>query len=335
VRAIVFGCAGPRLSGEERAFFRDADPFGFILFARNIEHPGQVRRLIDELRDSVGRAAAPILVDQEGGRVQRLRPPHWQVRPPAAAFGRLAERDLLAATEAAWLNGRLIAAELQPLGFSVDCAPCLDLALPATHAVIGTRAFAGDPAVVARLGRAFAEGLLAGGVLPVVKHLPGHGRAQVDSHLSLPLVGESVEELAATDFAPFAALADLPAGMSAHVLFQAIDPERPASISPLVIGGTIRRLIGFRGLLFSDDLGMHALSGSIGERAARALAAGTDVALHCSGEMAEMRDAAASVGPLAGESLARADAALAAIGTPQPFDAPASLDRLLLFLKTS
>ena len=310
--AAIFGCAGTRLSEPEAAFFRDADPLGFILFQRNCEDPDQVRALTEALRETVGRAA-PVLIDQEGGRVRRLKPPHWPDHPAAARFGRLAETSLDLAAKAAKLHARAIAAMLAPLGIDHDAAPSLDLGLPSESDVIGDRAFSGDPAVVATLGRAACDGFLAGGVMPIIKHMPGHGRAQVDSHKALPVVTTDWPTLAETDFAPFRALADLPWGMTCHLEFAAIDPDRPATLSPDVIGRAIRDAIGFDGVLASDDLSMNALSGTLGERAAAAIAAGCDVALHCNGVFDEMVDVAASVPRLSDAALARlarADAAL-------------------------
>src|SRR3990172_9532156 len=274
VSPVILGCAGPTPDAPERRFFRAADPLGFILFKRNCTAPKQVRLLVAELRDAVGRADAPVLIDQEGGRVARLGPPHWRTPPPAPRFGLLAARDRDAAAEAARVNARLLAADLAELGITVDCAPVLDLRLPGAHDVIGDRAFHSDPEVVALLGRAVAEGLLAGGVIPVVKHMPGHGRAMIDSHAALPRVATSRSELEHTDFRPFRALNDLPWGMTAHVVYEAIDPERPASTSPVVIGEVIRGHIGFDGLLVSDHLSMQALQGRLADRTRAALAAG-------------------------------------------------------------
>ena len=302
--AVIFGCAGPALSADERAFFRDADPLGFILFARNCVDAGQIRRFVAELRAAVGRADAPVLIDQEGGRVARLKPPLGHVVPPARRFGALFERNREKGLAAAHAAGRLLAHDLAALGIDVDCAPVLDLARPETTAAIGDRAFAGAPDAVAALGRAVAEGLLAGGVLPVVKHMPGHGRATVDSHLELPTVTADAATLAA-DFAPFAALADLPLGMTAHVRYTALDPAVPATHSANVIGDVIRSRIGFDGLLMSDDLAMQALAGSHGERAARALVAGCDIALHCPGTLDDMRDVADAIGPMSDAALRR------------------------------
>tara|TARA_R110002072_G_scaffold36053_24_gene106215 strand:- start:3264 stop:4274 length:1011 start_codon:yes stop_codon:yes gene_type:complete len=295
--AAIFGCAGLRLTAGERDFFRAAAPLGFILFARNIDDPEQVRALIRDLRETVDHQAL-VLVDQEGGRVQRLRAPHWRELPAARRIGELYERDPQQGRRAAWLHGRLLAADLFPLGFNVDCWPCLDLLLPEGHGVIGDRAFAADPAGVVALGRAGAEGLMAGGVLPVIKHLPGHGRAPVDSHLSLPRVTQSLAVLRDSDFAAFKALSDLALGMTAHVIFTALDPQRPATTSAAVIQQVIRSDIGFDGLLMSDDLSMQALQGDLASRAKASLQAGCDLVLHCNGDAREMDAVMTQVGPL-------------------------------------
>lgn len=272
-RAVIFGCAGTALGARERDFFREADPWGFILFARNVESPAQLRQLTDALRDAVGRAA-PVLIDQEGGRVQRLRAPHWREFLPALdQMGRA--RDPL---RAQWLRYRLIAAELRAVGIDVNCAPLADLVEAGTHPVLLNRLYGSDVDVVTGAARACAEGLLAGGVLPVVKHLPGYGRAVVDSHLDLPRNDRPMAELRARDFAPFRRLNDIAMGMTAHIVFEAIDPERPATTSPAVMK-VIREEIGFAGLIMTDDLNMQALSGSLAERARAALAAGCDVIL--------------------------------------------------------
>jgi beta-N-acetylhexosaminidase len=312
-RAVIFGCAGPDLSADERAFFRDADPLGFIVFARNIDTPDRTRRLVEELRSSVARADAPVLIDQEGGRVARLKPPHWREAPSARTLGELFARDPEHGYEAAGLNGRLLAIDVASIGCDVDCAPVLDLGLPDTHAAIGDRAYADGPGPVAALGRAVAEGLMAEGVMPVMKHMPGHGRATVDSHHALPRVDTSREELENSDFLPFKLLADLPWGMTAHLLFDAIDPEAPVTVSARAVNDVIRGEIGFDGLLLSDDLSMQALGGSLGERAARALAAGCDVALHCNGEMAEMTDIAQCTGSMTDAAWRRFEAGRAAL----------------------
>ncbi len=287
-RAVIFGCAGPELSAEERAFFRDADPLGFILFARNVDTPERTRRLVDELRSSVARADAPVLIDQEGGRVARLRPPHWRKAPPARVLGELYARNAELGLEATKLNSRLLAADVASIGCDVDCVPVLDIAFPETHAVIGDRAYADRPEPVAALGRAAAEGLLAEGVMPVIKHIPGHGRATVDSHEALPRVSAARAELERTDFVPFKLLSDLPWAMTGHLLFETIDARDCITVSAGAVQDVIRGHIGFDGLLLSDDLSMQALGGALGERAARALAAGCDIALHCNGRMGEM-----------------------------------------------
>lgn len=308
-RAVIFGCGGPALTEPERAFFAEADPLGFILFARNCENPDQVRALVAELLDTVGRADAPVLIDQEGGRVQRLKPPHWRDAPAAGVFAELAEDDPIRAEEAARLNARLIAADLAALGITVDCAPVLDVPQPGADDIIGDRAVGRTPDLAARLGRAVCEGLMAGGVLPVIKHIPGHGRAVVDSHKSVPIVDASRDQLDAFDFAPFRALCGMPWSMTAHVVYTAIDPDRPATTSPCILGEVIRVDIGFRGVLVSDDLSMQALTGGLGERAAAARAAGCDVALHCNGDMAEMADIADNVGSLTNATEERLGAA--------------------------
>jgi beta-N-acetylhexosaminidase len=328
VRAAVVGVAGRVLGAAERALFWARAPWGFILFARNCAAPDQVRALVEELRASVGRADAPVLIDQEGGRVARLCPPHWPQRPPARRLGQLAERDPQAGTAAAWLHARLIAADLAALGISVVCAPVLDLALPGQTRAIGDRALAADPELVARLGQAMIDGFLAGGVLPVIKHLPGHGRARRDSHLGLPVVGAAAEEMAGADWLPFRACRAAPFAMTAHVLYPALDAARPATLSPSIVETVIRHEIGFAGVLLSDDLSMGALSGSLGERTAAARAAGCDIALHCNGDMAEMMEVLDAAGPLEGASAARADAALAWARAPRAFDAAAGEARL-------
>jgi beta-N-acetylhexosaminidase len=318
-RAFIAGCSGLAITPEERAFFRDADPWGFILFKRNIEDPEQVRALTGSLREIVGRDDAPILIDQEGGRVQRMGPPHWRRYPPGRAYSRMGSNGTK--EEMARLGARLIAHDLLSVGINVDCLPVLDVPVPGAHDIIGDRAYAGDPGTVAALGRAAAEGLLAGGVLPVVKHIPGHGRAGADSHEALPVVEASRQELNAIDFAPFRALADMPLGMSAHVVYTAIDPDHPATTSRRVIEEVIRGSIGFDGLLMSDDLSMKALSGSLRERAAAALAAGCDVALHCNGKLDEMQAVAEAAPVLSGKARQRAERALARVrNRPEPLD---------------
>jgi beta-N-acetylhexosaminidase len=327
-RAVVFGCAGPTLSPAERDFFAAANPLGFCLFARNCQEPAQLRDLVAALRDSIGRGDAPILIDQEGGRVARLTPPHWR-RIPAAA--RLAE--LPQAEEAVRLAMRLVADDLAQLGITIDAAPVLDLPVPGADAVIGDRAYGSDPMTVAALGLAACEGLLGGGVLPILKHIPGHGRATVDSHRDCPRVATERELLDETDFAPFRALAAMPWAMpwamTAHVVFTAIDPDEPATLSPRVVGEVIRGAIGFDGVLISDDLSMGALGGGLGERAAKASAAGCDVALHCNGERAEMEAVAEHTPPLSEAGATRVLRGEARrLGSRRDFDRAAAEARL-------
>lgn len=306
MRACILGCAGPVLARPEAARLRALDPWGFILFLRNIETPAQVARLVADLRAAVGRDA-PVLIDQEGGRVQRLTPPRWRAWPPPLDP---VPGDRVAAFAA---RGRAIAAELAALGIDVNCAPVADIAGPRTHPFLRNRCAGTDAATVAACARAMAEGLLAGGVLPVVKHLPGHGRARADSHADLPRVTVAAEVLHATDFAPFRALADLPLAMTAHVVFDALDPDRPATLSPAAIAA-IRDDIAFDGLLMTDDISMGALSGPVGARAAAAVAAGCDVVLHCNADAAEAEAVAEGAGTLSGRAAARAAAALARRG---------------------
>jgi len=332
-RAFIAGCSGLELTPDEAAFFKEAEPWGFILFKRNIDHPGQVRALCDALRGTVGRADAPILIDQEGGRVQRMGPPHWPKYPPGRAYGLLHANDPLVQREIARLGARLIAHDLRSVGITVDCLPVLDVPSPGAHDVIGDRAYGRSAEQVAILGRAAAEGLLAGGVLPVIKHMPGHGRAGADSHLSLPVVEASREELEAHDFKPFRMLTDMPLAMTAHVVYTALDPDRPATTSPTVMREVIRGRIGYEGLVMSDDLSMQALSGSLRERAEAAFAAGCDVGLHCNGRMEEMAAVAEAAPALDGEALRRAEIALQRIRhEPEPLDpvdARARLDAAL------
>ncbi len=323
-RAFIAGCAGLALTADEVAFFRAADPWGLILFKRNVADRGQLRALTAAFRASVGRPDAPVLIDQEGGRVQRMGPPEWLAYPAAGRIGALPTGE---AEDAARLIGRLIAHDLHEVGITIDCAPVLDVAESGTHAVIGARAWSDEPDRVAALGRAFADGLLSGGVAPVIKHIPGHGRARVDSHHELPLVDASREVLA-RDFAPFRALADLPMAMTAHVVYRAIDPDRPATCSAKVVNDVIRGAIGYRGLVMSDDLSMKALEGPFEARAAALFDAGLDLALHCNGDLAEGRAVASATPPLAGLSLERARAALATLHRPQPLDVEAARGQL-------
>lgn len=326
--AALFGCCGLSLSAEEKDFFAGVNPFGFILFARNVETPEQVRALVAELRAAVGRDDAPVLIDQEGGRVQRLRPPHWRAAPSAAEIAALGER----AGRAAYLNARLIARELADLGITVDCAPVLDVSRPETHTVIGDRAYSSDPGRVAMFGRAVCDGLRAEGVHPVIKHIPGHGRARADSHLELPRVSASYEDLDALDFVPFKALKDEDWAMTAHIVYDAVDPEAPATCSRAMIAGVIRDDIGFSGLLMSDDLSMKALEGEFDDRTRAALDAGCDMVLHCNGDIAEMRAVASALPPLSEAAWARFGAAEARRAEAQRTAEPMETEELLAHL---
>ena len=324
----IYGCAGTELTAEERAFYADAKPWGFILFARNIADRAQVKRLVVALRETIGDPSVPVLIDQEGGRVARLKPPQWQARPAAERFALLHNNAPEAAHEAAYLNARLIAYDLSELGINVDCVPVLDVPVDGADAVIGDRAYGRDPTIIIELGRATMEGMIEGGVLPVMKHIPGHGRATADTHLELPHVATSREELSATDFVTFRSLSDCPMAMTAHVVYDAIDAQRPATTSPRVIREIIRGEIGFDGLLMSDDLSMNALAGSLAQRAKAALFAGCDVVLHCNGKMDEMKEVAGESKPLDDIHLKRAEAALAHLSPPDSFDAQAGAVRL-------
>ena len=336
-RAVILGCAGERLNADERRFFGDADPVGFILFRRNCRSPDQVRDLVAALRDSIGRSDAPVLIDQEGGRVARLRPPSWRLYPSAARLGSLPDPQ---AELAARLGARLMADDLEQLGITVDCLPVLDIPVAGADSVIGDRAYGTEPGRVTRLARAVCEGLLEGGVLPVIKHIPGHGRARVDSHYACPVIETDNDELSHTDFAPFRVLAAMPWAMSAHIVYMAIDSTAPATLSSRVISQVIRGAIGFDGVLVSDDLSMQALGGGIGERAERALAAGCDLVLHCNGDRGEMETIASATGRIAARTadrLARSEAMRRAFG-PRPFDrskAEARLDALLVGARVS
>lgn len=312
--ATILGCPGPDLGPDDAAFFRAADPWGFILFARNVDSPAQLRRLTGDLRAAVGRDA-PVFVDQEGGRVQRLRAPHWREWTPPLTMVQAAGA---AAARACWLRGRLIAHELRASGIDGNCAPCVDLAFPETHPFLRNRCLGETAADVVLRGRAWADGHLAGGVLPVIKHMPGHGRATADSHLALPRTDALAKDLETQDFAVFAALADMHLAMTAHVVFAALDAA-PATTSATMIG-LIRDRIGFAGLLMTDDLSMNALSGSVGERASAAISAGCDIALHCNGKRPEMEAVVAASGVLGAAARARADRALAARRLPDPVD---------------
>jgi len=331
-RAFITGVSGPELNAEEREFIRAQRPWGFILFKRNIETPGQVAYLIYQMRNELAWPDAPVLIDQEGGRVQRLGPPHWPIYPAGAVFGRLYDLDPALGLSAARLSGRLIAADLSDLGVSVDCLPLADVPVTGANAVIGDRAYGTKPGKVAAIARAVTEGLEQGGILPVLKHIPGHGRATADTHFGLPVVETPKAELERTDFAAFQKLADLPMAMTAHVVFSALDPALPATTSATIIEQVIRGVIGFQGLLMSDDLSMSALAGSMAERTRAVFASGCDMVLHCNGKIAEMAEVARETPELSGKALERAGRALASRKAPQPFDrlkARAELDALV------
>jgi len=323
-KAFIAGVSATELTAAERDFLHAERPWGFILFKRNVDSPGQVARLVGQLREAVGEGDAPVLIDQEGGRVQRLGPPHWPVYPPGAVFGSLYDRDPALGLKAARLSNRLIAADLIELGITVDCLPLADVPVAGADAVIGNRAYGTEPAKVAAIARAVTDGLERGGVLPVLKHIPGHGRATADSHFRLPTVDTSREELERTDFAAFIPLADLPMAMTAHVVFSALDPAQPATTSATIVEQVIRGSIGFQGLLMSDDVSMNALAGSIAERTLAIVAAGCDMVLHCNGKLDEMREVAGQTPELAGKALERANKALESRKPPVPFDRKAA-----------
>ncbi|TFV35143.1 beta-N-acetylhexosaminidase [Bradyrhizobium frederickii] len=337
-RAFITGVSGTELTAVEREFIRDQRPWGFILFKRNVATPAQVAALVAELRNAIGFADAPVLIDQEGGRVQRLGPPHWPVYPPGAVFSTLFDTDSALGLTAARLSARLIAADLADLGITVDCLPLADVPVAGADAVIGNRAYGTEPVKVAAIARAVTEGLEQGGVLPVLKHIPGHGRATADTHFKLPTVDTPRDELERTDFAAFKPLSDLPMAMTAHVVFSAVDPAHPATTSATMIADVIRGAIGFQGLLMSDDVSMNALSGNIAERTRAIFAAGCDMALHCNGNIEEMRAVAGQTPQLSGRALERANAALGARKAPQPLDreaARAELDALIARANTA
>ena len=316
-KAMILGCAGRRLSADEEAFLAAERPWGLILFARNIGEAGEIADLTARFRQIVGRDDAPVFIDQEGGRVQRIRAPIAPDYPSGALLGALYRKDREAGLRTAWLMSRLHAADLRPLGITADCLPVLDVPARGAHDVIGDRAYGHDAATVAEMGQAAAEGLLEGGVLPVIKHIPGHGRALVDSHKALPVVDAEAEALARVDFVPFGALSHMPMAMTAHVVYTALDPENPATTSARVVGEVIRGRIGFDGLLMTDDLSMHALSGDFAARTRACLSAGCDVVLHCNGVMDEMRAVAEATPPLSGRALERADRATALLAAPE------------------
>jgi beta-N-acetylhexosaminidase len=322
IRAFISGCQGPSLTAAEAQFFARANPWGLILFRRNCETPEQLKALTSSFRDAVGRRNAPVFIDQEGGRVQRLGPPSnsWKRYPPARSYGALYEENPLVALRTARNVGRMMAEDLIACGITANCVPVLDVPQPGAHEIIGSRAYSNRIDIIMALARAHAAGFIDGGVLPVMKHIPGHGRAKADSHLELPVVEASRSELEAVDFPPFVAMADAPMAMSAHVVFTALDKSAPATLSKKVISSVIRKQIGFRGLLMTDDLSMKALSGSYTEKTERALAAGCDIVLHCNGEIAEMEEVAAAAGELKGKSLQRARSALRTRRRPQAYD---------------
>ena len=307
VKSFICGIEGQQLTHAERDYLEREQPYGVILFARNILNPAQLRALVHSIKASLAHPFANVLIDQEGGRVARLRPPHWRAYPPALELAKQPD-----AARAIYVNARMMAEELRVAGITADCAPMADVLAPECHDIIGDRAFGTDPEVVATLARAQAQGLIDGGILPVLKHIPGHGRATCDSHEALPIVKASLTELEQSDFKPFRALADLPLGMTAHITYTALDAERVATLSPTVIS-FIRQSIGFDGLLMSDDLSMKALTGTYEERTAQTLAAGCDLVLHCNGKMDEMQSVAAESIPLTGDALRRAEAALGVI----------------------
>jgi len=320
IKAFICGVGGLTLTDAERAFVRTEQPWGFILFKRNVSSRAQTAALVSDLRQCAGRTDAPVLIDQEGGRVQRLGPPEWPVYPRGGVFGQLYDHSRDEGLRAAFLSARLIAEDLTELGITVDCLPLADVPVAGADAVIGDRAYGTEPGKVAAIARAVTDGLEAGGVLPVLKHIPGHGRATADTHFLLPVVETAAPELDRTDFAAFRPLNDLPMAMTAHVVFSALDRAQPATTSATIIADVIRGSIGFQGLLMSDDVSMNALAGTIAARSVASLAAGCDVILHCNGKLDEMAEVAASAPMLAGAALARASAALATRKAPQPLD---------------
>ena len=327
IGAFIAGCAGPELNADERSFYRDANPWGLIVFRRNCVAVDQLKALTASFRAAVGRKDAPVFVDQEGGRVQRLGPPSnaWRKYPPARAYGEMFARDAVTALRAARNIGRLMGEDLIVAGITADCLPVLDVPQAGAHDAIGDRAYSFRPEAVIALARAHMAGLAAAGVAPVIKHVPGHGRAQADSHQALPVVEASLAELRARDFIPFAAFADAPMAMTAHLVYTAIDKTAPATQSRKLVQTIIRKELGFDGLLMTDDLSMKALSGSFTEKTRASLAAGCDIVLHCNGQMAEMAEVAAAAGALKGRALRRARAALKWVRKPQPYDRKAAL----------
>ncbi len=332
--AVIFDCEGPRLSDEERAFFKDVDPWGFILFARHCESADQIRAHCDELRECVGRADAPILIDQEGGRVARMKPPVFSAHPAPAVFGELWKLDPAKAREASELNGYLLGRLVSDCGVNVNCIPMLDVPqIDADPVVIGDRAYAKWPDIITAIAHAHIEGLKKGGALPVIKHLPGHGRSLCDSHHALPRVCAKKHDLLGCDFQPFKSLRDEKMGMTAHIVYEAYDAERPATLSPVIVNDVIRGEIGFDGLLFTDDLKMKALGGAISDRITGAYNAGCDVALACNFSMDEKKESAGSLRDLAGRAADRARAAMADLQTPERGGTDEAYERLNALIK--
>jgi beta-N-acetylhexosaminidase len=330
ISAFVSGCAAVSLSPAETTFFSKTNPWGLILFKRNCESPEQIKALTSQFRSAVGRKDAPVFVDQEGGRVQRLGPPsnYWRQYPAAQSYGKLYERCAVMALRTTRNVGRLMADDLAEVGITASCLPVLDVPQPGSHDVIGNRAYSTRIEQVMTLARMHVMGLMEGGVLPVMKHIPGHGRSEVDSHHNLPIVKASRGDLELVDFPPFVALADCPMAMTAHVIYDALDSDNPATLSRRIIKDVIRKLIGFQGLLMTDDLSMKALVGTFTEKSKRALDAGCDMLLHCNGVMGEMEEVAAAAGPLSGKAMRRAKQALKARRKPLPYDKKAALKDL-------
>lgn len=330
ISAFISGCASTSMSSAEIAFFSKTNPWGLILFKRNVESPDQIKALTAQFRVAVGRKDAPVFIDQEGGRVQRLGPPsnYWRQYPAAQAYGKLYDRCANLALRAARNVGRLMAEDMEEIGITSSCLPVLDVLQPGAHDVIGDRAYAARIEQVMALARMHTVGLMEGGVLPVMKHIPGHGRSMVDSHKDLPVVKANRMELETVDFPPFVAFADCPMAMTAHVIYEALDPENPATLSRKVIRDVIRKLMNFQGLLITDDLSMKALSGTFADKSKRALDAGCDMLLHCNGVLGEMEEVAAAAGPLSGKSMRRAKQALKARRKPLPYDKKAALKDL-------
>jgi len=330
VRSFISGCATVVLAQEEIQFFKNANPWGLILFKRNCESPDQIRNLTAQFRGAVGRKDAPVFIDQEGGRVQRLGPPsnYWRKYPAAIEYGKQYDRCPSLALRSARNIGRLMADDLAEIGITASCLPVLDVPQPGAHDVIGSRAYSMRPEQIMTLSRAHTVGLMEGGVLPVMKHIPGHGRAEVDSHHHLPIVKAPRTELERVDFLPFVAFADCPMAMTAHVIYEALDKEHPATLSRKIIKNVVRKLIGFEGLLMTDDLSMKALQGTLTEKANMALAAGCDMLLHCNGVMSEMEEVAAAAVPLSGKAMRRSKQALKAKRKPLPYDKKQALNEL-------